>query len=40
MDTGSDTLSFASEIISSISIRLFQYLKNPPVKLTMPDIPN
>ncbi len=39
LDTGSDTLSFASEIISSISIRLFQYLKNPPVKLTMPDIP-
>lgn len=39
LDTGSNNLSFASEIISEASIKLFKYLKNPPIKLTMPDIP-
>ena len=39
MDTGNSNLSFASEIISLASIEMFKFLKRPPVKLAMPDIP-
>ena len=39
LDTGNSNLSFASEIISLASIEMFKFLKRPPVKLAMPDIP-
>ena len=39
LDTGHSNISLASEIVSHASINYFRYLKRPPVKLTMPDIP-
>ncbi len=39
LDTGNSNLSFASEIISLASTEMFRYLKKPPAKLAMPDIP-
>lgn len=39
LDTGHNNLSFASEIISRASTKIFRYLKSSPIKLTMPDSP-
>lgn len=39
LDTGFTTGSVAAEIIAKISIEKFNYMKKPPVRLAMPDIP-
>lgn len=39
LDSGSGTGSFASEIIATMSMRCFQYLKTAPVRMALPDIP-
>ena len=38
-DTGFTTCSFASEIITRISIELFDFLKKNPKRIAMPDVP-
>ncbi len=39
LDTASQTLSIASEIIARVSMELFHELKSPPVRIALPDYP-
>ena len=39
LDIGNEKYGVASEIISTITIKLYKYLKNPPNKITLPHIP-
>ena len=39
LDTSNGNVSIASEIIARISIDMFKYLKSPPVRIALPDIP-
>ena len=39
LDTGHANVSVAGEIIARISINMFNYLKSPPQRIALPDIP-
>jgi len=39
VDTCNDAFSIGSEIISKVSQECFKYLKNPPVKISAPNVP-
>ena len=39
LDTGVEICSIASEICTNISMKLFDHLKSPPIRMAMPDIP-
>jgi len=39
LDSGFENGSVAGEIISEVSIKLFKYLKTPPSRLAMPNVP-
>ena len=39
LDTEVEICSIASEICTNISMKLFDHLKSPPIRMAMPDIP-
>lgn len=39
LDTGFTTGSVAGEIVARVAIDVFEFLKSPPARLAMPDIP-
>ena len=39
LDTGNSSGSIAGEIIAKISMNLFKFLKNPPKRIALPDVP-